>query len=98
MKIQKETSKGVLVGDKELEDLEREIVDPKKSEEINKPVVYKELKINEKEAKLLSVSPVPKVNIEEFGTEMKKCVIKYTCLIQRKMEIMTSCMTMKGKK
>ena len=47
--IKEGTFKGVLVGDKELDNLEKDIVDTEKNENSKKAVVYAGININKKE-------------------------------------------------
>ena len=74
--------KGVLVGDSELENLETNLVSTEKTELKVKAVVYAGIKIKSNEEDILSFPPdyatFPKVDIEEFDTDMEKCVIKCT--------------------
>ena len=70
------TFKGILVGDSELEKLEQEMVE--KIE--NKAIVYAGLKVSKNEEEILTLPPdyaiFPKVSLEEFDTDMEKCIIK----------------------
>ena len=70
--------KGVIVGDKELEEFEKGTSEKVNSE--NKAVVYGGVKVNKNEEVLLTLPPdfstFPKVDIEEFDTEIEKCMIK----------------------
>ena len=79
---QKGTFKGVLVGDSELENLETNLVITEKRENKVKAVVYAGITISSNEEDILSLPPdyatYPKVDIEEFDTDMEKCVIKCT--------------------
>ena len=80
------THKGVLVGDIELGNFEKEKGGTTKSEA--EAVVYAGIKVNKKENDILCLPPdhtiYPKVDIEEFDTDMEKCVIK--CVWQAKNE------------
>ena len=80
--IDEGTFKGILVGDIDLENLEEEIIVAEKNEFKDKAVVYAGIEINEKENDILCLPPdhtvFPKVDIEEFDTEMEKCIIKCT--------------------
>ena len=66
--------KGVFVGDLELESFEKEVIETSKNEIRDRAVVYGGIKINEKEEDILNLPPnhttFPKVNIEEFDTEL----------------------------
>ena len=72
------TFKGIIVGDSELEEYEKEIIGTEKNEIENKAVIYAAIKVNKKEEEILSLPPdvFPKVDIED--TDMQKCVIKCT--------------------
>ena len=78
--IQKGIINGILVGDKELENFEKQVVDVKKSSDDEKAVIYAGIKVSKAEEDILCLPPshtiFPKVNIEEFDTDMEKCVIK----------------------
>ena len=73
---------GILIGDTELENYEKEIVGTENKFNENEPVVYGGIKINPKEAELLCLPPdhtiYPKIDLEEFDTDMEKCIIKCT--------------------
>jgi hypothetical protein len=73
------TFKGVIIGDKELEALEKEPETAAKHCE-SKAVVYAGLKVTKNEENILTLPPdhavFPSVDIEEFDTEMEKCTIK----------------------
>ena len=74
------TFKGVLIGDKELETLEKESAIAAKFRNENKAVVYAGIEVNKNEDEILTLPPdhaiFPKVDIEEFDTEVEKCIIK----------------------
>ena len=80
LNVQQGTFKGILVGDLELESLEKDITDNKKNEIGNKAVVYAGIKVDKNEEEILCLPPdhsiFPKVDIEEFDTDMEKCGIK----------------------
>ena len=82
------THKDVLVGDEELERYEKEMSDNNSDKSEDKAIVYAGIKINKKENDILCLPPdhaiFPKVDLEEFDTEMEKCVIK--CIWQAKNE------------
>ena len=71
---QEGTFKGILVGDSELEEFEKKIVDIEKNKNDNKAVVYADIKVSKNEEEILCLPPdhtvFPKVDIEEFDTEM----------------------------
>ena len=73
------TFKGVFIGDKELEALEKEPDTAAKQCE-SKAVVYAGIKVTKNEEDILTLPPdhaiFPRVDIEEFDTEMEKCNIK----------------------
>ena len=66
----------------ELENYAKEKVVTEKNEIVNKAVIYAGIKVNKKKADILCVPPdhtdYPKVDFEEFDTDMEKCVIKCT--------------------
>ena len=74
------TVHGVLVGDRELKDLEKEILATEKNENSEEAIVYAGIEINKNEKDILCLPPdftvFPKIDIEEFNTDMEKCVIK----------------------
>ena len=76
IEVKKGTFKGILVGDKELEVLEKE----SKNEMGGKAVVYGGIEVDKSEEDILNLPPdfaiFPKVDIEEFETDMEKCLIK----------------------
>ena len=67
--VQEGTFKGILVGDSELEELEKKIVDTEKNKNENKAVVYADIKVSKNEEEILCLPPdhtvLPKVDIEE---------------------------------
>ena len=72
--------KGVIVGDKELEEYEKEsLIDIIDKNEI-KAVVYGGIEVSKNEEVILTLPPdhstFPKVVIEEFDTDIEKCMIK----------------------
>ena len=79
--LEKGMFKGVFVGDLELENYEKEVMSTKKKNEILEgAIVYGGIKVNKKEEEILNLPPdhttFPKVVVEEFNTDMEKCVIK----------------------
>ena len=82
-----------MFGDVELDKLEEELEHTKNAKNFNEPVVYAGIKVNEMEEDILKLPPghtiFPKVDIEEFDTDMEKCLIKsrwQTIQEQRKFE------------
>ena len=89
IEVKEGTFRGILVGDKELEMLENE----SKTEMDGKAIVHAGIEVDEKEKEILNLPPdfaiFPKVDIEEFETDMEKCLIKCswdTKNVQRKIE------------
>ena len=91
--VKEGTFQGVIVGDAELEEYEEEVKSTVEKDMVEKAVVYDDIKIDKKENDILCLPPdhtiFPRVDIEEFNTEMEKCVIK--CIweanrVQRKSE------------
>ena len=82
MTVNEGTFKGILVGDSELENYENKMAATKENEIDDKAVIYAGIKVNKKEEEILCLPPdhtvFPRVDIEEFDTEMEKCVIKCT--------------------
>ena len=77
---EEEVFKGVLVGDIELEKLETKLVQNEEMNKVIEPVIYGGIKVNKVEQEILALPPdhtiFPKVDMEEFDTDMEKCIIK----------------------
>lgn len=75
-----EVYKGILVGDKKLEEFERNNVTKNESDDKANICVYAGIELNEKEEKILSLplqhTTFPKLDVEAFDTELQKCVVK----------------------
>ena len=82
MTVNEGTFKGILVGDSELENYENKMAATRENESDDKAVIYAGIKVNKKEEDILCLPPdhtvFPRVDIEEFDTEMEKCFIKCT--------------------
>ena len=77
---------GVIVGDKELEDLESKLKETVKNDE--QPRVYSDIKLNKEQKDILLLPPnfqaYPKLSLEKFDTEIEKCMVKATWESNRK--------------
>ena len=69
---------GVVVGDKELKDLESK----EASKNYEQPRVYSDIKLNKDQKDILLLPPnfqtYPKLSLERFDTEIEKCIVKAT--------------------
>ena len=85
-KENEEVYKGVIVGDKKLEDLEKETSSDKKESE---SCVYGGIKLKDDLKEILDIPPkhtiFPKLDVEAFETDLQKCEVK--CRWQSKIEL-----------